>query len=359
MYRRYRSQREKIAFSFDSFLDVVTNIIGIIIRLILVTWVGARAYHSSMKWLDNAPDAPPDPPALTAPRPEDDPLHANIEAMQKELAAGRMRLAQEIEKLGLLEQQAKVAPAKVNELAKQHTLLAEEQARFDALAGERGKGIQQAAALQMDELRRRSEALREEIKALESLPPKRKTLRYKTPVSRAVSAGEVHFEVKAGKVTHVDLPAFFHEIKTNLESFGNDLKTQFQIQRTTRAIGAFRVNFQLVRSRSSAEQMRGVENPLDDEYFGYFLSVGEVEPVLAARGETLEKALDPNSEFRQIVDSLDNVTAVTFWVYPDSFAAFRSLRDYVHGRGMEVASWPLPEDGAIRFGRYGSSSRGQ
>src|SRR5437762_13629492 len=43
MIRRRRSVRE-IAFSFDSFLDVVANVVGIIIRLILVAWVGARSY---------------------------------------------------------------------------------------------------------------------------------------------------------------------------------------------------------------------------------------------------------------------------------------------------------------------------
>src|SRR5438270_10525957 len=40
--RRLRKTREN--FSFDSFLDVVANVVGIIIRLILVVWVGARSY---------------------------------------------------------------------------------------------------------------------------------------------------------------------------------------------------------------------------------------------------------------------------------------------------------------------------
>ena len=47
MIRRRRRQRE-IPFSFDSFLDVVANVCGIIIRLILVVWVGARSYNDFM-----------------------------------------------------------------------------------------------------------------------------------------------------------------------------------------------------------------------------------------------------------------------------------------------------------------------
>ena len=43
MNRRRRHARE-IPFSFDSFLDIVANVVGVIIRLILVVWVGARSY---------------------------------------------------------------------------------------------------------------------------------------------------------------------------------------------------------------------------------------------------------------------------------------------------------------------------
>ena len=46
MFRRRRPVRE-IAFSFDSFLDVVANVVGIILRLILVAWVGAPLTDAS------------------------------------------------------------------------------------------------------------------------------------------------------------------------------------------------------------------------------------------------------------------------------------------------------------------------
>jgi hypothetical protein len=55
MIRRRRTQRE-IPFSFDSFLDVVANVVGIILRLILVAWVGGRSYHATV--------APPPAPVV-------------------------------------------------------------------------------------------------------------------------------------------------------------------------------------------------------------------------------------------------------------------------------------------------------
>ena len=43
--RRRRRPASQIHFSFDSFLDLVANVVGIILRLILVAWAGARAYQ--------------------------------------------------------------------------------------------------------------------------------------------------------------------------------------------------------------------------------------------------------------------------------------------------------------------------
>src|SRR5262245_14934229 len=87
MFRRRRRVRE-IPFSFDSFLDIVANVVGIIIRLILVVWVGARSYSSvqpkpqSREPLARAVDI----------QVVSDPVQAELEAHRRELA----RLQQEL-----------------------------------------------------------------------------------------------------------------------------------------------------------------------------------------------------------------------------------------------------------------------
>src|SRR5207248_6302021 len=95
MYRRRRPQREKIFFSFDSFLDVVANVVGIIIRLILVVWVGARSY--------TALQPPPQPTAAAAVASPDavpqDPLQAELERQRQELAALQARLLEQLRHL--------------------------------------------------------------------------------------------------------------------------------------------------------------------------------------------------------------------------------------------------------------------
>ena len=52
-------------------------------------------------------------------------------------------------------------------------------------------------------------------------------------------------------------------------------------------------------------------------------------------------------------------TTVTFWVYPESFALYRQLRDYLHQHNIEVAGRPLPQGQLIASSRNGKRSRGQ
>src|SRR5437868_6678401 len=77
MYRRRRPLSREVAFSFDSFLDVVANVVGIIIRLILVAWVGARSYKAIVT-------APPPPlPALPELAARPDPTDPRLDALAR------------------------------------------------------------------------------------------------------------------------------------------------------------------------------------------------------------------------------------------------------------------------------------
>src|SRR5262245_16592941 len=93
MYRRRRPPPREIAFSFDSFLDVVANVVGIILRLILVAWVGARAYKGP------PPPAPPTPsfrePALALPA-VTDPLSDELEEQRRQLARVKAQLLEQL-----------------------------------------------------------------------------------------------------------------------------------------------------------------------------------------------------------------------------------------------------------------------
>lgn len=355
MYRRRRRPSGKIPFSFDSFLDVVANVNGIIIRLILVAWVGARAYHGGMKFADEpTPDAPVEAVALPSPRREDDPLTPLLAEKRQALASFAVR---QREVLAQTTQVARVvdADATARDVA---------QKRRDAasflLASLPAPSPGPEPALPLGELETRAKALAEAIGRVEAEPPAVQGLRYRTPVSKAVTSDEVFFECRSGRVAYLDIPGFLKEIETSMPGREAALRDQYRVEDVTKPIGAFRVRYSVERRKTMGESFGGAgDAPRERVFFGYGLGRFEVEPIQPLRGENATRALEPTSEFRQIVDALDSQTVVTLWVYPDSFALFRSVRDYLHHRGLEVAARPLPPEEPIAGSPTGSRSRGQ
>ena len=358
MHRRRRPKRDKIQFSFDSFLDVVANVNGIIIRLIIVAWVGARTYESSMHFHDEPiPDAPP-VAKMPAPKLEDEPLSPVLAAARAELEKARKQLADKVIHADDGSQTIDAIHAELTSLTKKRADL-DEKARQSAQFIDREKSDVRAAALSNEELQRRLGQFRQAIEKVEAMPAPTTVLRYRTPVSKTVTSEELFFECKNGKVTFLDLAGFLREIEQEFPSFKERLRSEFSVDETTSPIGAFRVRYTVERSRTVGESYGGIGRPIDKNYFGYRLGHFVAEPIAPNRGETLAQALQPTSDFRQTVDALDAQTVVTFWVYPDSFAIFRTLREYLYQRGVEVAARPLSMDQSIAGSPSGTKSRGQ
>ncbi len=338
MIRRRRKVRE-IEFSFDSFLDVVANVVGIILRLILVAWVGARSYKAVV------PSAPL--PALTKeeiaelPDPKD-PLAPELERQRRELAEAQAHLLEQLKEWQKLRQDS--------------TLTAEELARLTARVQEMDterQGVESKirqdaqttrnAGLSLEEIRQRSKRIVAEIEALRKAPPSKQTLRYRTPVSHPLQSEELLFECRNGRISFIDYGKFMAEIESALRD-GDKLRGMNEYSGATEQVGPFRMRYQVEL----------------DSYTGKAALSWEIEPVAFVRGETVEQALAPGSEFRRVIDSIEPAsTAVTLCVYPDSFPLYRKLRDFMHERDIVVAGRPLPEGASIAASRHGTASRGQ
>ncbi|MCI0380504.1 MAG: hypothetical protein L0215_23200, partial [Gemmataceae bacterium] len=351
MYRRRRPQREPIVFGFDSFLDVVANVIGIIIRLILVTWVGARSYHAAMEWVE--PQSEKSNPAATwsEPKLSDDPLHSQVETTKSQTEAIRARLLEQLRRLELAKTTTAKTEASVTKFITERKKLDDERKTLEEGLSTK-ESVAQSVSLSMKKLEERSQALLKEMKDLEKTPLKRKELRYHTPVSRVVQAEEVFFECRGGKVTFIDMPAFLHEVRRDFEVIGEALQKEPKITRTSAAVGPFRLRYTFEREQNILNAPGGG--------FRYGLSGWTIEPVTSLRGEDWETALRQHSQFRRIADALDpNQSVATIWVYPDSFELFRRLRDFLYERDIEVAGRPLPYGADIAGSRKGTRSRGQ
>jgi hypothetical protein len=353
MIRRRRRVRE-IPFSFDSFLDIVANVVGVIIRLILVVWVGARSYGSLHTMVKPIPHALEPIAALEE---TTDPLKAELARHSRDLAQAQERLLSELRRLQQIEEDQTQARHQVVALGAQQQELDQDRTMLDQASQARAEAAR-SAALSSAELRQRIQKLAQEIQALQQLPPLKKTLHYRTPVSRPVDSEELLFECCRKRVTFVDIAALLSEVRNGIEEKGKPLRTQWQVKDVAGPIGPFRLRYTLERERGLLDAVSGV--PETSGSFRYGLTSWQVEPILADRGESAEAALADGSEFRQVVDRIDpQQTVVTFWIYPDSFPLFRRLRDFLYERDVVVAGRPLPDGIPIASSRRGSVSRGQ
>jgi hypothetical protein len=360
MIRRRRRPRE-IPFSFDSFLDVVANVVGIIIRLILVAWVGARSYSSVQEILKQAKPAMVSMPTVGTREGKEpaDPLERDLAKNRQELAKAQAWLLDQLRQLQDVREKQQKTHREMASLLSRRRELEAQQTSLGKAAADQTK-IRQAEILSLAEIQQRRQRLLGEIQAQQKLPPLGHALHYRTPVSRPVYAEELMFECRQERVTFLDIGALLAEVRRGMEDKANLLRSQWQVSDVTRSMGAFRLRYIVERERSTLDALGSGSTPTTENNFRYGITEWQAEPLSPDRGEAAGQALAPNSEFRQIVDVLDpQQTVVTFWVYPDSFALYRQLRDYLYDRDLVVAGRPLPDGIPIMSSRHGTLSRGQ
>lgn len=370
MRRRRRPNRE-IAFSFDSFLDLVANVVGIILRLILVVWVGARSYEYVVEPKKTEPII--ETPSEIEPEEKieivDIPiekwkqqLEATIERVQKTAQAlkeSQRKLQAKRQEKSKIEKQKKSDVKSLFALKERQQALAKEQADLEKQMKNVMSRRTQGDALLQGLLKNRKE-LRKQLSALDNLSVERKVMRYQVPIAELVQSEELQFECKAGRVSFLDVAALLRQIEQGLYGTADRLRQQWRIEKETNPVGAFRLKYVIIREKGLLDQFVASTSPDRDSNFRYGVQRWEAVPMKELRGESLTLALKEKSEFREIVDLLDpKTTAITFWVYPDSFPMYRKLRDYCVKKGILVAGRPLPMDVPIASSRDGSASRGQ
>ncbi len=349
MFRRRRTQRE-IEFSFDSFLDVVANVVGIILRLILVAWVGARSYKAVVPQPGVAPAAEE---ITELPEPED-PLSPELERQRRELEKSQKMLLEQLRQYESERGQLALSERELDDLRKRLADLYGEQAAVEGKTREKGSSLG-AAALTAEQLRERARRVAAEIEALRRNPPPRKTLHYRTPISRPVQSEEWMFECRQGRVTLIDIGTLLDEARQAIRGRLEYFRDHADLQDVTAPVGPFRLRYTVEREGGGMGGLGPAQGGDRIAMTGW-----EVEPIDPGRGETAEAALAPTSEFRRVVDHIEpRQAAVTMWVYPDSFPLFRRLRDYLYDHDIVVAGRPISEDSHMGASRHGTISRGQ
>lgn len=315
---------ENSSVGTDSFLDVITNFVGILIILVMV--VGERARQAPL------PEAPrPAQEELEAARAEGSAVEDDVRRIANQMKIVHSEMA-----------------ARTFERDQVQTLitavehdLSERRAALDEASREQ-YDLQREGALAEDELAR----LKQQRRQAESTDaPETITVEsYPTPIGKTVDGKEAHFQLLGGRLTFVPFEALLDRLKATMREYVARMNSSAEIADTLGPIGGFRLRYAIERF---------------DTPQGSFLQVAHVEllPVSNQLGESIDAALAPGSRFREKLEMMSpRQYAITVWTYPDSFGEFRKLKKELYQRGYAVAGRPLPDGMPIGASPHGSKS---
>ena len=330
----------------DAFLDIVANLVGILVILVMV--IGVRAQDA---WVESSqvPDPPPPvaaaSPAITAQRDQALAQHASLELNVREV----QQKTDELETLVDIRQ---------NERHQLQVLLNAARGELDewraSLKEDEQKQV--AAATELRELEAQIERITQQQKSIEDDVESPIELEHlPTPLARTVFGNEEHFRLKHGRITYVPLNELTEMLKTHAPAQVHRLTQVREISETLGPIQGFHLTYTMHRrniqtdsrvgpmTRQIAELKQFVLNPMNEEM-----------------GEPLAAAITPGSQFYQLVETFrPGASVVTVWTYPDSFEQFRQLKKWLYDRGFASAARPLPEGQPISGSPRGSRSAAQ
>ena len=328
----------------DSFLDVVANLVGIMIILIMVVGVATKK-----AMVDAGP--------LAAAIPADDAAEPSLDVsgLAAELASLESDLYQNDEKLkreqfevsyrrGERDQMLAMLTLAEKRLAeKRNTLDASQRDRFDLAARTA------AARAELEELERaRAAALKAAVPTgvIEHLP---------TPMAKTVFGKELHFRLIGGRISYVPWDELVDKLKSDAPQKAWKLRDAPKITETIGPIQNYWLKYTLKRTEARVQTGGGVSVQQRVE-LEKFVMISETEMV----GEPVDAALKPGSDFRSRLENAHpGRTTVTVWTYPDSFHCYRDIKQSLFKQGLLTAARPLPDGHPIGGSPEGSRSASQ
>jgi hypothetical protein len=325
----------------DSFLDVVTNIVGILILLVMVA--GMRTSHAAKRESSELSAAAS---AMRQQWQEDvNEAYRDVALSERDLRMLLRRAANTRDEVHLREQErallsSMVAEAEQDIAARRQRLTEQDQRDFDL----RRKRTE--AELALDELTREQVALvsQSTVEEIECRP---------TPLARDVTGDETHILLADDHVAIVPFKELWELLKEDAPKNFWRLKGEDAMERTIGPIGGFRLRYSFVLSSVIARSDAG---KVVAGQFRQFQGC-EFLPVTTPIGEPALEALRHGSEFHQHLQRLNpNRTTVTIWTYPGNFDRLRELRRAVRDQGFQIALRPLPPNVPIGASPNGSKS---
>jgi hypothetical protein len=329
-----RTTEHEEAVNADSFLDIVASVVSVMIIMVMMT---------GLKIKTTPPEA----------------------AVTSEVARAAGDLDQKKTDEQSLRRDIKALENQMNEVRAQ-TAVRQRQRDILALAvtglDQELRGARQAAnsrpqtrdfAADVADARSRLDVLNRQREALGNSPTTAVQIEsYNTPLGHTVVGREVHFQVKNGRIAYVPLNELVDRAVDDIKVKIHRLSEHSDLTDTVPPIEGFRMTYEIRLRQPTTEEIHE-SNSQRPRFVDRFV----LRPVSDNLGETIDEALQPNSQFHQVVSGRRAKDAtITLWTYPGSFDDFRALKKELYRLGFPVAARPLPDGVPISGSSTGSKS---
>lgn len=324
----------------DSFLDVITNIVGILILLVMV--MGLRSSKAA------ATAVGANSPTLQQQVTEDQ-LREALEttAIDEHDVRSLVRRAYETNNDTMLREQERQWLAEAVTEAEQQ--IEQRRAKLNA-SDQRDFDIRRKlteAQLRLEELTREQIALLAhddtDVEKIECEP---------TPIARLVRGKEVHVQLANDFVAIVPVEELKEMMVEDLNGNSWRLNQEETMTRTIGPLDGFRLQYRFEVDDYVGQGRTGIVSGKRAQFAWAFLL-----PITSPLGEPALDAMAPGSEFRKRIEQFNpSRTTITIWTYAGNYDRLRELKSVVRSLGYQTAIRPLPENCPIGFSPNGTRS---
>jgi hypothetical protein len=337
---RSRRCRSDLTPGEDSFLDVVANLVGILIILVMVLGVQAREALLEVVPRELVPDGPSEAEVAVA-RAAADSLEKDVHTVAARIKRHEFEInyrQKERDKiLVLLTAAQRQIEDEKQALTQQQQEQLERRSERDQLRREISRAAQARSA---------AESATDTTDVIEHLP---------TPMARTVFGQELHFRLQNGRLTYLPWDDLVQKLKDEAGQKLWKLKDATLVHEEAGPVGGFRIRYALKRVEHSMPSKLGPvsQRRIELDHF-------QLVPTSEDLGEPIEKVWKDGSQLRGILAAHPPKQAtITVWVYPDGFEQFRQLKTELFQKGYLTAARPMPAGRLIGGSPQGTRSASQ
>jgi hypothetical protein len=339
-----RKRASSVQLGHDAFLDIVANLVGILIILVVVLGTQSQSAIREIQEQTKAEQVTP-------------PSNSQMETLTKySMAAAHAqadsdRFEQNIKQLDAqIERRKQQRGILMDLLAKATTAWEQRKQELDAqstrLAAENVELERNESALsRLQGERKRLEDQPDPVVAVEHLP---------TPMAKTVFGEEVHFRLKENRLSVVPIDQLIAEIRRDFARVSSGSRVG-QLDAAVGPIRGYVARYVMDKSRQRMMRGGSMTTGTRIQLVGMM-----VEPLNEPHGTPVDQVLIDGKELDiELAGRTPGKTTITVWVYPDSYAAFRQLKEHLYAKGYATAARPLPAGKPITGGPGGTRSSAQ